>query len=103
MNGATEIKITLLEFQPLGQRVLVKRLAKEEHRGIMVPREVQKRTLIGQIVHKGPDAEWVEVGDKVLFATFSGFEPYLDPDMKDKYEDCLIMNCEDILCKIKES
>lgn len=87
-------------LSPCGQRILVRRAAKEMQRGIVVPKEVQKRCLVGVIVAKGPSADWVEVGDTVLYATFSGFEPYLEAGLREKYEDCLIMNCEDILCKV---
>ena len=89
-------------LDPLGQRVVVRRMAHKEIRGIMTPQTAQKRCLVGVVMHKGPEAVWVNVGDLVLFATFSGFEPYLEADMKDFYDDCLIMNCYDILCKVKE-
>jgi chaperonin GroES len=92
----------MMEFEPLGQRIVVKRLAEDEINGLLMPRDVKKRTLIGEVLHIGPDAAWVEVGDKVLFGTYSGFEPFLMGELKDKYQDCLIMNCEDVLAIIKE-
>jgi chaperonin GroES len=85
-------------IKPLGQRIVVKRLSETEHNGILIPHQAQKTSLVGKVVHKGPDAEWVEVGDIVHFARFSGCEvkpdtKYVGPD----YEDCLYMNCEDLL------
>jgi co-chaperonin GroES (HSP10) len=93
---------SLMEFEPCGQRIVVKRLAEEEISGLLLPKDVKKRTLIGEVLHAGPDATWISVGDKILFATFSGFEPFLMGELKTKYEDCLIMNCEDVLARIKE-
>ena len=90
------------KINPLGQRIVVKRLSTEVTRsGLALPKEVQKRSLIGQVVEVGPLAT-VSIGDKILFATFSGFEPFLTDEIKERYEDCLVMNCEDVLGTVIE-
>lgn len=85
-----------MKLIPVGQRIIVKRLSEKERVGILVPEAVRRTSLVGLVVHKGPEAEWVNEGDIVLFAKFSGF--ILPSDVG--YEDCLVMNCEDILSKI---
>lgn len=81
-----------------GQRILVKRLSADEVRGIRLPNEVKKTSLVGEVLAKGPDADWVSVGDVIHFARFSGCEVKKDGVyVGEEYDECLYMNCEDIL------
>jgi len=91
------------ELEPLGQRVIVRRTSAQEAKGLIVPKDTQKRSLEGVVVACGPEAKWVKEGDTVMWGQFSGFELRLKtPLLDDEYDDCLLMNCEDILAKIKE-
>src|SRR3990167_8430950 len=87
-----------MEIRCVGQRIVVQRLAPEERNGILMPKGVQKQSTIGKVLHKGPDAEWVNVGDYVHFARYSGTAVTVDDEHIGKeYDECLYMNCEDIL------
>lgn len=87
------------KFEPYGQRIVVQKIVERERGGLIVPRDAQKRALIGKVLHIGPEVTDIEVGQTVLFAQFSGCSPYMTPDLQKKYgEDILVMNGEDILC-----
>lgn len=95
-------------IRPLGQRIVVKRLSEKERNGIVIPTQAQKTSLVGEVMAAGPDADWVKPGDFVHFARFSGTEVKLDGTyVGQEYEDCLYMNCEDLLgvieCAAKEA
>ena len=92
-----------MRIEPVGQRIVVKRLSGDEIKGIILPRNVKDHSLIGEVIAKGPDAEWVEVGDVVSYARFSGMGIVIDHKyIGTEYDECLYMNCEDILGVIKE-
>lgn len=87
-------------IKPIGQRLIVKRISVDETKGrLLMPKSTQERSKIGLIVHCGDDCIFAKVGDKILFATYSG--TILQPEegfiSRDDYEDCLIMNEEDII------
>ena len=91
-------------IEPYGERLIVKRLAESETRksGLVLPDSVKERSLVGRVVHRGPDAVQVQEGDIIFFAKYSGVmlpteEKYID---RDKYADCLIMNESDILGRL---
>ena len=85
-------------IKPLGQRIVVKRISEKERNGIVLPNQVQKTSLVGEVLATGPDADWVHPGDIVHFARFSGTEVKMDGTYAgSEYEDCLYMNCEDLL------
>ena len=87
-----------MKIRCLGQRVVVKRIAPEERRGIIIAKDTQKRSTVGVVVDKGPDATWVEVGEYVHFAKYSGTIVTIDDEyIGDEYDECLYMNCEDII------
>lgn len=91
------------EFKPYGKRIVVRKIVERERSGIIIPRDAQKKGLIGEVLHVGPDVLDIEVGQIVLFAQFSGCSPYMTPELQKKYgEDILVMNDEDILSFVVE-
>jgi len=91
-----------MKIRPLQDRVIVKRIAEEEKTkgGIIIPDTAKEKPQQGKIVAVGKgkvndDGKLtpldVKVGDKVLFAKYSGSEIKLDG------EEHLIMREEDIL------
>jgi chaperonin GroES len=91
-----------MEFRPLHDRVVVRRLEGEEKSkgGIIIPDTAKEKPQQGEIVAVGPGARDesgkvnaldVKVGDKVLFGKWSGTEVKIDGD------DLLIMKESDIL------
>jgi chaperonin GroES len=91
-----------MNVQPLGDRVLVKRLEEEEVQrgGIIIPDTAKEKPQQGEVVAAGPGrvgdsgervALEVKVGDKILFGKYSGTEVKLDDD------EYLMMREEDIL------
>lgn len=88
-----------MTLEPLGERVVVRRKINKKKGMIYIPDKSQKVSFVGRVECKGKDCVLVEVGDQVLFATYSGYEPQ---DLGDNYKDCLVMNEGDILAKIKE-
>lgn len=91
-----------LNLRPLGDRLVVKPIEQEELSpgGIVLPETAKEKPQKGEVVAAGPGAYndagkrmelEVAVGDKVLFAKYSGTEVKMDGD---KY---LIMRESDIL------
>src|SRR3954452_9023174 len=89
-------------LKPLGDRVVVKGLAREEmtKSGIVLPDTAKEKPFRGRVVAAGEGrrdddgkriALDVKVGDEVLFAKYSGSEFKLDD------EDLLILSEKDIL------
>ena len=90
-----------MNFRPLGDRVVVRRVKEEEKTsgGIIIPETAQEKAQEGQIVGVGPGAlddngkripPEVKVGDFVLFGKWSGTEVKIDG------EELLIMKESDI-------
>jgi len=78
-----------MAVQPLGDRVLVKRLEEEETQrgGIIIPDTAKEKPQEGEVVAVGPGAKTedgkivsmdVKVGDIVLFGKWSGTEIKID-------------------------
>ena len=78
-----------MNFSPLHDRVLVKRLASEEKTagGIIIPDTAQEKPQEGKVIAIGGGAKTedgklipmdVKVGDKVLFGKWSGTEIKID-------------------------
>lgn len=95
-----------MTVQPLGDRVMVRRLEEEEQQrgGIIIPDTAKEKPQEGEIVavgtgKLGDNGERtpleVSVGDKILFGKYSGTEVKLDD------EEFLMMREEDILGIIK--
>jgi chaperonin GroES len=98
-NGAAA---TAVNLTPLGDRVVVKPLGREEttKSGIVLPDTAKEKPQRGTVVAAGPgrrddDGDRIEldvkVGDQVLFAKYSGTEFKLDD------EELLILAEKDIL------
>ncbi len=87
---------TTVDLQPLGARVLVKPLEQENRTasGLLLPETAKEKPQIGQVVAIGDDEDIkVKVGDKVLFAKYTGTE------IKHKGVDYLVMDSSDILLR----
>jgi chaperonin GroES len=89
--------------EPIGDRVLVKVLEEETTTpsGIVLPETAKEKPQQGIVVAVGEslyeeESIPVEVGDKVMFAKFSGTEIKLEG------EDHLILEINDILARIKD-
>jgi chaperonin GroES len=91
-----------MQFRPLGDRVLVRRIEEEEKTkgGIIIPDTAKEKPQEGEIIAAGPGARNddgqitpldVRVGDRILFGKWSGTEVRIDG------EDLLIMKESDIL------
>lgn len=100
-----------MKIEPFGERLIVKRLSEEtrkgleERTGIIIPKDTAtvKGSLVGRVIHCGPNADFVAPGDIILFAKYSGTELPVDRSYLDaEYEDCLCMNEDSILGKLVE-
>ena len=91
-----------MNFRPLGDRVLVKRVDEEAKTkgGIIIPDTAKEKPQEGEVIAVGPgardeDGEYitpdVKPGDRILFGKWSGTEVRLEG------EDLLIMKESDIL------
>ena len=91
-----------MQFRPLHDRVLVRRIEAEEKTagGIIIPDTAKEKPQEGEIIAVGPGARNengklapldVKAGDRVLFGKWSGTEVKIDG------EDLLIMKESDIL------
>lgn len=91
----------MLVIEPLGARVLVKVLEPENKTpsGLVLPETAREKPQEGRIEAVGTPDELtydLKVGDRVLFAKYSGTEIKLDG------EDYLILNEDDILARIRD-
>lgn len=91
-----------MNFRPLHDRVLVRRLDSEEKTagGIIIPDSAQEKPMEGEIVAVGTGARTedgkvipmdVKAGDRVLFGKWSGTEVKIDS------EELLVMKESDIM------
>jgi len=91
-----------LNFRPLHDRVVVRRLDSEERSrgGIIIPDTAKEKPQEGEVVAVGPGARDdqghihaldVKVGDRILFGKWSGTEVKIDG------EDYLVMKESDIV------
>lgn len=95
------------KIQPLGDRVVIKRLDAEEKTksGIIIPENAKEKPQQGEVVAVGPglwdeDGEKrialdVKVGDKVLFGKWSA------TDVKIDGEELIVMKQDDIIAIVK--
>jgi len=97
-----------MNFRPLHDRVVVRRLTAEEKTagGIIIPDTAQEKPMEGEVVAVGPGARNeqgqlvamdVKAGDKILFGKWSGTEVKLGG------EELLIMKESDIMGIIEGS
>jgi chaperonin GroES len=91
-----------VEFQPLQDRVLVRRIEEEEKTrgGIIIPDTAKEKPMEGEVLAAGPGTRGengklnpldVKVGDRVLFGKWSGTE------IKINGEDLVVMKESDIM------
>ena len=91
-----------MNFRPLGDRVLVKRVEEESKTkcGIIIPDTAKEKPQEGEVIAVGPGARderghvhapEVKAGDRILFGKWSGTEVRLEG------EDLIIMKETDIL------
>ena len=91
-----------MKIQPIEDRLLIKQVEEEEKKsagGIIIPDTAKEKPQIGEVVAVGDSedvADVFKVGDKVIYAKYSGNEISLDGN------DYLIVQKSDILAKIEE-
>jgi len=97
-----------MNFRPLHDRVLIRRVASEEKTagGIIIPDTAKEKPMEGEVVSVGPGARGedgkvqpmdVKAGDRVLFGKWSGTEVKVDG------EELIIMKESDIMGVIEQS
>ncbi|MBN2782779.1 MAG: co-chaperone GroES [Campylobacterales bacterium] len=86
-----------MNFQPLGKRVLVKRLdeANTTASGIIIPDSATEKPSQGEVVAVSSEVSEIANGDKVVFGKFSGNEITLSGA---KY---LVLDTDDVFGIIK--
>ena len=91
-----------MNFRPLQDRVLVRRIEQEEKStgGIIIPDTAKEKPMEGEVIAAGPGTRGddgklnpldVKVGDRVLFGKWSGTEIKIDG------EDLVVMKEADIM------
>ncbi len=85
-----------MNFKPLGNRVLVERVEEPEKTpsGIIIPDNAKEKPLEGNVLAIGPEVEeegHIKVGDRVVFAKYSGTDITLEG------KEYLILQTDDIL------
>ncbi|WP_456399117.1 co-chaperone GroES [Mesoaciditoga sp.] len=88
-----------MRIKPIGERLLIKPI-KEELKsagGIVLPEKAKEKSQKAEVIEIGSSDEiTVKVGDKVIFAKYSGNEIKIDD------EDYILIDWSDILAKIEE-
>ena len=81
-----------MNFQPLGKRVLVKRLeeANTTASGIIIPDNATEKPSQGEVVAVSKEVSEIKLANKVVFGKFSGNEISLNA------EKFLVLDVEDI-------
>lgn len=87
-----------INIQPMGARVLIKPLEQESKTtsGLLLPDTAKEKPQTGMVVAVGDDDDIkLKVNDKVIFAKYTGTEFKFDG------QDYLLIECGDILAKLK--
>lgn len=86
-----------MNFQPLGKRVLVKRVeeTKTTASGIIIPDNAKEKPLMGEVVAVSKEITDIANGDKIVFAKYGRTEIKLDNN------EYLVLNLDDILGILK--
>lgn len=86
-----------MNFQPLGKRVLVKRVeeTKTTASGIIIPDNAKEKPLMGEVVAASKEITDIANGDKIVFAKYGGTEIKLNNN------EYLVLNLDDILGILK--
>jgi chaperonin GroES len=103
MPTATKTKTKL---SPLGDRLVIKAVVQEEvlASGIVIPDTAKEKPQQGEVIAAGPgrlddDGKRipmdVKVGDRVLYAKYSGQEIKIDQ------EEYIVLSEKDVLCKVE--
>ena len=101
-RSAITVRSNAMDFRPLHDRVVVRRLTAEERTtgGIIIPDTAQEKPMQGEVIAVGPGARNeqgqlvaldVKAGDRILFGKWSGTEVKLDG------QELLIMKESDIM------
>lgn len=88
-----------MRVKPIGERLLIKPIEEElkSAGGIVLPEKAKEKSQKAEVVEIGSSDEIsVKVGDKVIFAKYSGNEIKIDD------KDYVIIDWSDILAKIEE-
>ena len=91
---------------PYGDRIVVKQILQEEVRasGIVIPDTAKERPQLGEVILVGPGRldengkripMEVKVGDRVLYAKYTGQEVKIERD------EVIVLSEKDILCKVQ--
>ena len=107
MAKATENKAAEKKLRPLGDRVVIKPIAREDmtKSGIVLPDTAKEKPQEGSVLAVGPgrilddgkrEPVDVKVGDKVLYAKYAGTEFKIEGD------DLLIVSQKDILAIVED-
>jgi chaperonin GroES len=86
-----------IKIEPLGARVVIKPLEQETKTasGLLIPESAKEKPQTGQVVAVGDDEDIkLKVGDRILFAKYTGTEFKLDG------QDYLLMEYSDILARL---
>ncbi|RUM64553.1 MAG: co-chaperone GroES [Sulfurimonas sp.] len=81
-----------MNFQPLGNRVLVKRVeeATTTMSGIIIPDNAKEKPACGEVIAVSKEVETITNGNQVLFGKYSGNEVSFDGT------DYVVLEIEDI-------
>jgi chaperonin GroES len=85
------------KIEPLGSRVLIQALEQESKTasGLLLPETAKEKPQTGEVIAVGTDEDIkLKVGDKVLFAKYTGTEFKLDG------VEYLLMDVNDILARL---
>ncbi len=85
------------KIEPLGSRVLIRALEQESKTasGLLLPETAKEKPQTGEVIAVGTDEDIkLKVGDKVLFAKYTGTEFKLDG------VEYLLMDVNDILARL---
>ncbi|MGC8856459.1 MAG: co-chaperone GroES [Anaerolineae bacterium] len=86
-----------VKIEPLGSRVLIRPLEQEARTasGLLLPETAKEKPQTGEVVAIGDDEDIkLKVGDKVLFAKYSGTEFKMDG------VEYLLMDANDVLARL---
>jgi chaperonin GroES len=86
-----------VKVEPLGSRVLIRPLEQETRTasGLLLPETAKEKPQTGEVVAIGDDEDIkLKVGDKVLFAKYSGTEFKMDG------VEYLLMDVNDVLARL---
>jgi len=86
-----------MNFQPLGKRVLVKRIEAENKTasGIYIPDNAKEKPLSAKVEAVASEIKEIKVGEEVVFGKYAGSELSLDG------QDYLVLEFKDILGVVK--